>query len=186
MEMQIQDLVCAIKKDAVDAAQTEADGIIAEAKKSAASIISEARKEAELILKNAEKEISVLKESARTTVEYAKRDAMLFLRNSVQSEFGYLLEADISRTVNSETLARLIAAAINDDDPSNYTAEVAEITDGLKGELAEKIRSGLCLRANPNVRVGFRLSFKDGSGYFDCSDDELEKMLAPFFPELNI
>ncbi len=186
MEMQIQDLVCAIKKDAIDAAQAEAEKIIAEAKKSAASIISEAHHEADLILKKAEKEIDVLKESARTTAEYAKRDAMLFLRNSVQAEFGNLLETDIARSVNSETLARLIVAAINNDDPSNYTAEVSEITDGLKGELAEKLKAGLCLRANPNVRVGFRLSFKDGSGYFDCSDDELEKMLAPFFPELSI
>jgi Na+-translocating ferredoxin:NAD+ oxidoreductase RnfG subunit len=27
---------------------------------------------------------------------------------------------------------------------------------------------------------------KDGSGYFDCSDDDLQKMLSPFFPELTI
>ncbi|MBO5928837.1 MAG: hypothetical protein J6Q42_02340, partial [Clostridia bacterium] len=101
-------------------------------------------------------------------------------------EFERLLEADIAKTVQGETLARLIVAALSGEEPANYTAEVAEVTEGLKGELAEKIRAGLEIKANPLVRVGFKLAAKDGSGYFDCSDEELEKMVAPFFPELII
>lgn len=186
MEIQIQDLVSAIKKDGIDTAQSEADRIIAEAEKKSAAIIAAANEEAASILKKAESEIEILKESAKTTAEHAKRDAMLFFKKSVQKEFEYLLEADISRTVKDETLARLITAAINEDDPSSYVAEVAEVTEGLKGELADKLLSGLEIKASPNVRVGFRLTVKDGSGYFDCSDEELEKILMPFFPELVI
>ncbi len=185
MEMQIQDLVSAIKKEGVDAAQTEAERIIEEAKRNAESIVSKAHAEADSILKKAENEIETMKESAKTSVEHAKRDAMLFFKNSVQSEFEKLLEADISKTVKEETLAKLIIAALNGEDASNYIAEIAEITEGLKGELAEKIQAGLEIKANPNVRVGFRLAQKDGSGYFDCSDEELEKMLLPFFPEIT-
>ena len=43
MELQIQDLVSAIKKDGIDAAQKTADEMIAQAKKKADAIISEAR-----------------------------------------------------------------------------------------------------------------------------------------------
>ncbi len=186
MELQINDLISAIKKEGVEAAQAEADRIIAEAREKAAGILSEAVAEAAAARKKAQQEIELWKESAKTTAEHAKRDAMLFFRNSVQTEFQRLLEADVEKTVQGETLARLIIAALHGENPADYAAEVSEVTEGLNGELAEKIRSGLEIRANPNVRVGFRLAAKDGSGYFDCSDEELEHMLAPFFPALSI
>lgn len=186
MEMQINDLVSAIKKEGVEAAKSEADRIIAEAEEKAAAIILEAKNESASILKKAEEKIEILKESARTTADHAKRDAMLFFEKSVQTEFERLLEADLEKTVKSETLSKLIIAALNNENPADYTVEVAEVTEGLKGELAEKIKAGLEIKANPYVRIGFRLNAKDGSGYFDCSDEEIENMLAPFFPELII
>ena len=182
MEMQIEDLVSAIKKDGVQAAQQQADEIIAKAKKDAAAIISDAKEQADALLKKAESDIEILKQSAKTTAEHAKRDAMLFFKKSVEEEFSKLLKADISKTVKEETLAKIIIAAINDDAPSSYLLEVAEITDGLKGELASKLNEGMEIKANPHIRAGFRLTAKDGSGYFDCSDEEIEKLLAPFFP----
>lgn len=186
MEMQINDLVSAIKKEGVEAAQVEADRIIAEAKEKAAAILSEAHSEAEAVLKKAEKETEILKERAITTAEHAKRDAMLFFERAVRGEFEKILEADVEKTVKEETLARLIIAALNGENASDYIAEVAEVTEGLRGELAAKVKDGLEIKANPNVRVGFRLAAKDGSGYFDCSDDDLQKMLSPFFPELTV
>ena len=186
MEMQINDLVSAIRKDGVEAATAEAEKIIAEAKEKAAAIVREAEAKAAATLKKAENDVEILKDSAKTTAEHAKRDAMLFFEKSVQTEFEHLLEADIEKTVKGETLARLITAALSDENPSDYTAEVAEVTEGLKGELANAIKSGLEIKANPNVRMGFKLAAKDGSGYFDCSDEELTKMLAPFFPEMII
>ncbi len=185
MEMQIQDLVSAIKKDGVDAAKKEAEQIIAEAKSTADAIVSKAKEEAEAIVKKAERDIETMKESANTSVEHAKRDAILFFEKSVQTEFQKLLGADISRSVDEQTLVKLIVAAINGEDASSYIAEVAEVTEGLKGELAQKISAGLEIKASPNVRKGFRLAQKDGSGYFDCSDEELEKMLLPYFPEIT-
>lgn len=186
MEMQINDLVSAIKKEGVEAAQAEADRIIAEAKEKAAGIISDAEAEAKVILKKAEEKTEILKENAKTTAEHAKRDAVLFFKKAVQTEFERILEADAEKAVNTEILARLIEAALTGEEPANYVAEVAEVTDGLKSELAGKIKNGLEIKPNPGVRVGFRLAAKDGSGYFDCSDDEIEKMLSPFFPELTI
>lgn len=186
MEMQINDLVSAIKKEGVEAAKDEADKIIAEANEKAAAIVAEAENKAAAILKKAESDVEILKESAKTTAEHAKRDAMLIFKKSVQTEFEHILEADIAETVKGETLARLIAAALADENPSNYTAEVAEVTEGLRGELSAALKAGLEIRPNPGVRVGFKLTAKDGSGYFDCSDEELEKVLAPFFPEIII
>ena len=184
--MQINDLVSAIKKEGVEAAQAEAEKIIAEAKAKAADIISDAETEAKAILKKAEEKTEILKENAKTTAEHAKRDAVLFFKKSVQTEFERILEADAGKAVNTDTLSRLIEAALGGDDPADYAVEVAEVTEALKSELADKIRGGLEIKANPRVRAGFKLAAKDGSGYFDCSDEEIEKMLAPFFSELTV
>lgn len=72
------------------------------------------------------------------------------------------------------------------EDASAYAAEVASVTDALKSELAGELKAGLELRLSKKVRTGFRLCAKDGSGYIDCSDEELAEQLAPFFRELRI
>lgn len=185
MELQIQELVSSIQKEGIEVAKAEADRIIAEANEKAAAIIAQAKSEAERIEAKSKKEIDLMKDSAKVGAEHAQRDAMLSFKDAVQAKFENLLEADVAKVVQGDTLAALIKAAMADENPADYAAEVAEVTEGLKSELAEQIRSGMEIRISPNVRYGFRLAAKDGSGYFDCSDEELTKMLLPFFPELS-
>ena len=59
------------------------------------------------------------------------------------------------------------------------------LEDDGKAELAEEIKNGLEIRPTKGVRAGFRLAAKDGSGYFDCSDDEIMQMLMPYFRDLD-
>lgn len=186
MELQVQDLISAIKKDGVEAAHAEAERIVADAKRQAADIVAAAQEEAERVRAKTEKEIKIMKESVKTTAEHAKRDAMLSFKNSVRDEFERILSADISKSMNAALLAKLILAAVSGEDLARYTAEVSEVTDALRGELAEKIRGGLEIKSNPNVRAGFRLAAKDGSGYFDCTDEAIMQMLLPFFSDLVI
>ena len=66
---------------------------------------------------------------------------------------------------------------------------VLSFKDEIKGEfekiLAAEIKNGLEIRPTKNVQAGFRLAAKDGSGYFDCSDEEIMQMLMPYFRDLN-
>ena len=186
MELQIQDLVSSIRKEGVDAAHAQAESIVAQAKEQAAAIIAEAQAEAERIEAKAKSEIDVMKDGAKVSAEHARRDAMLSFKDAVQAEFEKILAADVNKTVKDETLAKLIRAALNEENPTDYAAEVAEVSEGLKGELAQEIQKGLEIRITSGVRSGFRLAAKDGSGYFDCSDEEITKMLLPFFPELSM
>ena len=185
MEIQIQDLVSSIKKEGVDAARKEADGILAEARSKAEALLADAKAEAKKTLENAEKEIALLKESAGISAKQAQRDAMLSFKSEVQGEFEKILSADVKKTMSSDALGKLIAAALADEDPAKYSAEVAEVTDALKQELADKVKNGLEIKASKEVKSGFRLALKDGSGYFDCSDEEITKMLMPFFSNLS-
>ena len=140
MELQIQDLVSSIRKEGIEAANAEAESIIAEAKKKAESIVAGAKSEAQQYKDAAEKEISILRESA---------------------------------------------AVIAGENVADYAAEVSEVGDVLKKELAEEIKKGLEIRPTKDVQQGFRLAAKDGSGYFDCSDDGIMEMLMPYFRDLD-
>ena len=51
--------------------------------------------------------------------------------------------------------------------------------------LAKEIKGGLEIRPTKSVQKGFRLAAKDGSGYFDCSDDAIMEMLMPYFRNLD-
>ena len=185
MELQIQDLVSSIRKDGIDAANAEAEAIISEAKKKAEMIIADAKAEAKNIQETSEKEISILKESAALSAEQAKRDAMLAFKNEVQAEFEKILSAKIKNNRSDAALGKLIQAVVADEDVQNYSVEVAEVSDSLKAELAEEIKNGLEIKPTKSVRAGFRLAAKDGSGYFDCSDEEIMQMLMPYFRNLD-
>ena len=185
MELQIQDLVSSIRKDGIDAANAEAEAIISEAKKKAKMIIADAKAEAKNIQETSEKEINILKESAALSAEQAKRDAMLAFKNEVQAEFEKILSAKIKNNLSDAALGKLIQAVVADEDVQNYSVEVAEVSDSLKAELAEEIKNGLEIKPTKSVRAGFRLAAKDGSGYFDCSDEEIMQMLMPYFRNLD-
>ena len=185
MELQIQDLVSAIRKDGIDAANAEAEAIISEAKKKAETIIADAKAEAKNIQETSEKEIGILKESAALSAEQAKRDAMLAFKNEVQTEFEKILSAKIKNNLSDAALGKLIQAVVADEDVQNYSVEVAEVSDSLKAELAEEIKNGLEIKPTKSVRAGFRLAARDGSGYFDCSDEEIMQMLMPYFRNLD-
>ena len=185
MELQIQDLVSSIRKDGIDAANAEAEAIISEAKKKAEMIIADAKAEAKNIQETSEKEINILKESAALSAEQAKRDPMLAFKNEVQAEFEKILSAKIKNNLSDAALGKLIQAVVADEDVQNYSVEVAEVSDSLKAELAEEIKNGLEIKPTKSVRAGFRLAAKDGSGYFDCSDEEIMQMLMPYFRNLD-
>ncbi len=185
MELQIQNLVSSIRKEGIEAANKEAESILADARKKAEAIVSDAKAEAQQSKESAEKEISILKESAAVSAEQAKRDAVLAFKAEIQGEFEKILAADVRKELSGEGLGKLIRAAVAGEDVSGYAAEVAEVSDSLKAELAEEIRNGLEIRPAKNVQQGFRLAAKDGSGYFDCSDDGIMEMLMPYFRNLD-
>ena len=185
MELQIQDLVSSIRKEGIEAANAEAESIIAEAKKKAESIVAGAKSEAQQYKDTAEKEISILKESAAVSADQAKRDAVLALKSEIQGEFEKILAADIGKELSGGALGKLIRAAVAGENVADYAAEVSEVSDVLKKELAEEIKKGLEIRPTKDVQKGFRLAAKDGSGYFDCSDDGIMEMLMPYFRDLD-
>ena len=185
MEIQIQDLVSSIKKEGIDEANKEANEIIENAKKKADEIIGKANQDAKSIKESAEKEIGILKESAKVSAEQAKRDAMLSFKEEVGKVYKKILSDDISKELDSDSLGKLISAVLKDEDVSKYEAQVKEVSDALKTQLKDEINSGLEIKVNKEVKSGFRLASKDGSGYIDCTEEAIEEMLMPYLRNLD-
>ena len=182
MELQIQDLVSSIKKDGIDSANQQAAAILADARKQADAIIADAKSQADKLRDDAKAEIEVFKNSAQLSAQQAKRDAVLAFRQEVQQEFEKIL----GKALDQQTLAKLIQAALQGEDVSGYAVEVGQVTDGIRQQLAQELKNGLELRPSKKVGAGFRLAAKDGSGYFDCSDQEIAEMLMPFFRDMHL
>ena len=186
MELQIQDLVSSIKKDGIDSANQEAAAILADARKQADAIVADAKAEADKLRGDGRAEIEVFKSSAQLDAQQAKRDAVLAFRQEIQREYEKLLSADVGKALDQQALVKLIQAAVQGEDVAAYTVEVGQVTDGLRQELAQELKAGLEIRPSKKVGAGFRLAAKDGSGYFDCSEQEIAEMLMPFFRDTRL
>lgn len=186
MELQIQDLLSSIRTEGIEKASQEADSILADAKKQAEDILAKANADADALREKAQKDVALYQENARLSAEQAKRDAMLAFKAAVQDEFQRLLTLEIGKAMDGKALATLIAAALQGETLADYVAEVHAVSDSLKQELAQQLKEGLEICPAKSVRAGFRLAAKDGSGFFDCTDEEISKILMPFFRDIQL
>ena len=130
MELQIQNLVSSIRKEGIEAANKEAEAIIAEAKKKADAIVADAKTEAQQYKDSAEKDIAILRENAAVSAEQAKRDAVLAFKSEIQKEFEKILASDIRKELDQDNLGKLIKAAVAGEDVSKYAAEDKQYAAG--------------------------------------------------------
>ncbi|MBQ6935905.1 MAG: hypothetical protein IJN49_05075, partial [Clostridia bacterium] len=74
MEIQLQELIDQIKKDGVEAAETQAEAILTAAKAEAEKIISDAKVQAEKLILDAKTENERTVKSGEDALRYALRD----------------------------------------------------------------------------------------------------------------
>jgi len=181
MEIQIQDLVNSIKRDGIEGARKEADAIVSAAKAQAKDIIEASKTEARKNLENANREI----ESSKALIKQAARDAVLSVKKELEAVMQRIMAEKVSKDLTEKSLATLVAAAIGNEDPSKYAVEVAEAKASLKSALAKQIEKGLEIRPVKGMS-GMKLVCKDGSGFFDFSDEEIAALLRPFLGDLDV
>lgn len=181
MELQIQDLVETIKKDGVLEAEKQSAAIISNAEKEAVGLIEAAKKEARSIVEEAERSADVLLNSAKASVCQSARDVRITLKKELEEQIERVLGVKVKSVADAELVGSLIKAAIGDE-PKDKTAEVsADLAASLAAQLADEIRKGLVIRPVKDIDVGFRL--KDGSGFYDLSDEELIALMKPFLSD---
>ena len=142
MEIQIDDLVQSIKRDGIEQARKEADAILVTAKAQANDIIAASKAEAEKNLENARREI----ESSKALILQAQRDAVLSVRKELEAMLERIMADKVAKQLSEQSLAKIVLAAVGDEDPAKYVVEIDEAKASLKSSLAKQLEKGLEIR----------------------------------------
>ena len=189
MEIQLKELIDQIKKDGVDAAESEAQAILKAAKDEAEKIILSAKAEAEGILQEAKKENERITKSSEEAIRQAGRNLLISFRESVTRELKAVIGENVTAVYSSDAFAGLIISIVEGwakkPDAEDITVVLnAQDLDKLEAALLaatkEKMLKGVTLKANDNFDGGFRIAVNNGSAYYDYSAEAVVEMLSNY------
>lgn len=186
METQLKELIDKIKSEGVAEAEQEADRIVGKAKEQASSMTAKARQEAERIIAEAGAEADKLTEAGRESLKQAGRDLLLGLRSSITSLFEKVVAADARDALSEKELQDIIKELISAwqekgvEDIQILLSEddFRKVTDGMFKKLAEEMKKGVEFKPQPDIQAGFKIGTKDGSAYYDFTDEGIAEFLA--------
>lgn len=189
MEIQLQELIEQIKKDGVDAAETQAAAILESAKAEAKKIIADAQAQAEKIMADAKSENAKAVKSGEDALRQAGRNLLISFRESVTRELKVIVSGNVNAVYSSDAFAKLIICAVENwiskpeaDDIAVVlnSSDLAKLEDALIAELKAKMLSGVTLKANNNFDGGFRIAVNNGAVYYDYSAEAVTDMLSNY------
>ncbi|WP_317928665.1 hypothetical protein [Halioxenophilus sp. WMMB6] len=203
----IDALVERLRREGVEAAQTESAKIVEQAKQQAVAIVAEAKARAEQELKQAQEQIALEKRAATDALQIAYRDLILELKSHLLSRFSEDVERLVRTTVEQPDLLRqLVLATVGRivDDANLGTEsevelalppEVLDIDDithdpdsASRGLLADFVfavqgkilREGVSFKAGDESQAGITLRLKNDGIEVDVTDKAIADLLLKY------
>ena len=192
MEIQLQELIEQIKKDGVEAAETEAEAILNAAKAEAEKIVADAREKADKMLQNAKLENERMVKSSEDAIRQAGRNLLISFRESVSRELNVIVGETVTAAYSSEDFEKLVMAAVDNwsrkpdvDDLSVIlnTEDLEKMEGTMLAALKDRMMQGVTLKANDNFDGGFRIAVNEGSAYYDYSAEAVVDMLSAYLSQ---
>ena len=189
MEIQLQELLDQIKKDGVEAAETQAEAIIVSAKTEAEKIVSEAKAQADKMIADAKSENAKTVKSGEDALRQAARNLLISFRESVTRELKAIVGNNVNAVYSSDAFSKLIINAVEcwsrkpeaeDISVILNSSDLAKLEEALIAELKAKMLSGVTLKANDNFDGGFRIAVNNGAVYYDYSAEAVTDMLSNY------
>ena len=192
MEIQLQELIEQIKKDGVEAAETEAEAILTGAKAEAEKIIADAQDKADKMLQNAKLENERMVKSSEDAIRQAGRNLLISFRESVSRELNVIVGETVTAAYSSEDFEKLVMTAVDNwsrkpdvDDLSVIlnTEDLEKMEGTMLAALKDRMMQGVTLKANDNFDGGFRIAVNEGSAYYDYSAEAVVDMLSSYLSQ---
>ncbi len=189
MEIQLQELIDQIKKDGVDAAESQSEAIIVSAKAEAEKIIADAKAQADKILSDAKTENAKIVKSGEDAIRQAGRNLLISFRESVSREVNAIVSDKVDSVYTSDAFVKLVIKAVEcwagNPEADNVavilnTADLAKLEEAIIAELKAKMFDGVTLKANDSFDGGFRIAVNNGAVYYDYSSDAVTDMLSNY------
>ncbi len=196
----VHDLVTRLRDEGVQAGRSEADRLVADAKRQAAQIVEEARAEAAALQESTRVDVEKEKEAAMQALRLAARDAVLELREGVSRHFERHVKRLVSQMTVDEEFIRalvlvlagrtvgefvqdkdaevLVAAAMGDavseEDVETARARTRDFILGITGNM---LREGVELLPDSEITGGARVRVKGEHAEIDLSDATVTALL---------
>ncbi len=189
MEIQLQELIEQIKKDGVDAAETQAEEILVSAKAEAEKIIADAKAQADKMIADAKAENAKTVKSGEDAIRQAGRNLLISFRESITRELKAIVGDNVNAVYSSDVFVKLIVNAVESwagkpeaDDISVIlnSSDLEKLEEALLAELKAKIQGGVTLKANDSFDGGFRIAVNNGAVYYDYSAQAVTDMLSGY------
>lgn len=185
MELQLEELIRSIKEEGINAAEIQKKTMLDEAENRARMIIERAEKEAADKIADAENRTRQFEESGKAALQQAGRDLILNLKKKIEQIFSRILISAVDENLDTALLRTVIPAVVTATGEKAGAMKIAvsekdasELTNLLKQSLAKELEEGLEVIPSPRINAGFRLEMKDGSAYYDFSDEKIARMLS--------
>ncbi len=189
MEVQLQELIDQIKREGVEAAETEAEAILKTAKEKAEQMILDAQAQADKILLHAKAENDRMVKSSEDAIRQAGRNLLISFRESVSKELEAIVSENVAAVYASDALAGLVIRIVENWANKPDAEDIAVILNAqdlnkleqiILAALKEKMLGGITLKANDNFDGGFRIAVNNGSAYYDYSAGAVVDMLSTY------
>ena len=186
MDVNLEKLIEKIRKEAIEKGQSEADAIIEKAKGDAAAVVKNAEKQAEKLLEDAQTQSEKIQENTRQALQQTARDIELAIKERISSLFDRVFKRKVGDALTPDFLEKLILNLVTqwaEKGPVDVVVN-SEIRTKLEtllfSHLREDLKKGVTLTAGPTMTKGFRLEMKDGSVYYDFSEETIAEILKEF------
>jgi V/A-type H+-transporting ATPase subunit E len=188
MDVQLQELIDKIKSEGIKSAEKEAARVLKNAQHKANDIIASAHDEASGIIGKAKEEVDRFEHTAKEAVKQAGRNTILSLRTRITELFDALIAEQAKEAYTPKVLEEAIVSLIKSWSKEQIPnlrvllspSDLKKIEKQLKSRLAAELKKGVELKPFPELAAGFRIAMKDGSSYYNFTDQGIAEILAEY------
>jgi V/A-type H+-transporting ATPase subunit E len=196
METQLQELIEKIKSEGVKSAEEQSNQIVQEAEKRADNIVKEAQQKAEKIIADARQQTEKMEQTGKETLKQAGRDLLLTLQQKITALFDAVIKDETAKSLDEKAIQDVIISMLekwSKEETENLSVLLSEeefdkLSSHLRAKLSEELKKGVEIKPFSGVKTGFYIAEKDGSAYYNFSDqgiaDNLAELLNPKLKEI--
>jgi V/A-type H+-transporting ATPase subunit E len=188
MTDQVQHLIDRIRRDGVAAVEQQCKDLLTQARSQADAIVAQARKTAETLEQDAEHRAAELVERGIRNLQQASRDLLLQVGERLEQMVRDLLAQATDQAMRGEVVEQMLlrlaegfatnGAIEGQIDIIVGEADKERLMRFIMGQVRDKLEQGVTVVVDPRVRRGFKLSHAGGTIHHDFTGEAVAAALA--------
>lgn len=187
MSGDLQHLIERIRSEGVQAAEAEAEEIVAAARNRAGAIVREAEDQALALLAKAEEDAKVFTERSRTTLVQAARDLLLSVSQGVENIMSELVAEASREALDSDCVKRMLHNLTENCDLTEGKVDMSvlvspeqekELVHFFAELYKQRMAKGIELHASGDILKGFRIAYKNEAVFLDFTEEAVAEALS--------